>query len=224
MKSIAALCAALSLAWTASAHAVELYQSEPIRPVTKLADVMLEPHEALVVVGYAIRNADVASWNEEYPVFMGWMPFDDKTGLRIGKVMLTATERCSRAASMACDKVQHRVYRVPAGSYALAWAFNSKRMTSYVESGRGGLEFHRHTGDIRNVNFPDQARVRLGLPAFRVNAGEVLYVGDLALSFQNKVPRPGWLGTRDDAAVLNLMKESRYADRLAVRSGTYIGR
>jgi hypothetical protein len=31
---------------------------------------------------------------------MGWMPFDDKTGLRIGKVMLTATERCSRDAAV----------------------------------------------------------------------------------------------------------------------------
>jgi len=218
------LTAALLIAAASRADAVEFYQSEPIRPLTNLADVTLEPHEALVVVGYAIRNADVASWNEEYPVHLGWMPFDDKTGLRIGKVMLTATERCARSVSIACDKVQYRVYRVPAGNYALAWAFNSKRLTSYAEMARGSLEFHIHSGEIRNVNFPGPARVRLGLPAFRVNAGEVLYVGDLTLSFQNQLPHPGWLGTRDDAAVLAMMKASPYADRLAVRSGTYIGR
>jgi hypothetical protein len=222
MTRLAILACLFGLAVTSAARAADLDQRYWMRPLYEPEKITLSGDEALIVVGYSIRGAEKTSYGTQFPVHFGWMPFD-AAGNRLGQTMMTSTERCARGVSKACESVQYRLYKIPAGNYALAWTFHGK-LIGLADFKEGGVRFHRQTQEIQAINLSDNAHVRLGLPGFRVAAGEVLYIGDLVLTFRDRQPEDfAWSPTRDEANVRSIMAASPYADRFTVRQGGYLG-
>ncbi len=220
MKRLILACV-LALTMPCAAEAGDLDQRYWMRPQYEPAKLTLAGDEALVVVGYSIRGAEKTGYDTEFPVHFGWMPFDAQ-GRRLGQTMMTSTERCGRKQSNACDSVQYRLYKIPAGNYALAWTFHGK-LISLAKFESGNVRFHRQTQEIQAISWSDNAYVVPGLPGFRVAAGEVLYIGNLVLSFKDKMPDFAWSATREEENVRAIMASSPYADRFTVRQGGYLG-
>ncbi|HEY4133716.1 MAG TPA: hypothetical protein VGO34_00745 [Alphaproteobacteria bacterium] len=221
MKRLAFLAAVLLLA----GGAADLQKTAPIFPTVDYATTPLAADEAYVVIGYAFRGVERSRFNVEYPVHLGWMPVDGKTGARIGKAMVTATERCAQRRSAACDQIQYRVYRIPAGDYALAWIFRGD-FYGIANFEGGEVTFNSGTQEIVRTDLPENATAKVGTPGFTVHAGEVVYVGNLAVTFNgNKPGRMIWAWTRDDAiAVAELMKSTPYVEQMKIRQGITVGR
>lgn len=216
------IAAIMLVGFAGGAAASDLEQRYWMRPQYEPASLTLSGDEALVVVGYSIRGAETSrNSGAEFPVHFGWMPFDAR-GNRLGQTMMTTTERCARGQSHACDSVQYRLYKIPAGNYALAWTFHGK-LISLAKFESGGVRFHRQTQEIQVINWSDNAQVVPGLPGFRVAAGEVLYIGNLVLSFKDRIPDFAWSPTREEDNVRAIMASSPYADRFTVRQGGYLG-
>lgn len=215
-----ALCCVIAMIGPALAG--DLDQRQWMRPQYEPAKLTLSEGEALIVVGYSIRDPAMTGQGAEFPVHFGWMPFDAQ-GKRLGQTMMTTTERCARNQSKACESVQYRLYKIPAGNYALAWTFHGRKLIGLAAFESGGVRFHRNTQEIMAIDWSDNARVLPGLPGFRVAAGEVVYIGNLVLSFKDQKPDYAWSPTREEENVRAIMASSPYADRFTVRQGGYLG-
>ncbi len=220
MRLAFAFIAAL-LACATLARADDLDHVGWLRPLTD-PTVTMSGEEALVIVGFTLRGVKIDGRGGEFPAHIGWMPFDTRNGLRVGKTMMVTSERCARDNSRACKGVQYRLFRVPAAAYSLAWTFNQQLVTHATFEANANVRINRNTQEISAAEFSDRAIVRLDAPAFRVAPGEVAYIGNLQIDFSDeKKPTVAWV-VRDEATVTAIMQTSPYKDKLIVRQGIFL--
>lgn len=221
MKLAAALWLVMTPMIPRAADARVLGPNDFLQPLIDISAKPLGPDEGVVVIGYAVRGARAGTYGE-WPTHIGWMPFADDTGAWTGKPMAISSERCSRGSSLACTKIQYRVYRLPAGGYSLAWVFHDKPYAlAKIETKGESVRYDVNMRELNRVEFPDVASTALGAPAFRVIPGHANYAGDILVQLRDgQGPRIAW-ASRNEGEVGAMMRAAGYENLLNFQGARY---
>lgn len=172
--------------------------------------------QAVMVLGMSLSNpARSELFGDALGGGASWIAFDPRTGLRDNSVLLSTGLSCDLLSR--CEGVGtilYRSYLLEPGNYAMAYAA-SKFGTYFTSDQADGTAWAPCRSGPLDPAF-QTARPQSLAPSFTVQAGEVLYVGNLTFDFS----RHGWAGwsfSLDEAAARAALVPSGLAERLVSR-------
>lgn len=204
-----AVCAALMLSACGGRYASD---REFTQPIAKGKPVEAGPGQGVVLLGYRVMNfAD--DWGTPQS---GWISIDPTTGLRNNKTMVELDSRGWRLDQADAGKgiTEYRAYALPPGTYALGWVWNSRR--GYFFPSEMAIKLTSGGYGAPTRTFSDGARVRPNTPTFSLQAGDVVYVGDLLLDF-TKASFMRWARETSENGARGYAANMGYKGPIAVR-------
>jgi hypothetical protein len=187
-------------------------------PLTEAVPTQLPDGQALVIVGMSTMLNGLMFGAAEYSAG-GWIKIDSQTRERRDNDALEWTRGTGIAAPASVRGGRgYDIYMMPAGTYALAWLQRYNHFYFPVEFEQfHGMSTAASGGLILLRSFSPNARARPNAPTFTVNPGEVLYVGDLYLSFVgNKDVR--WSIKRSDDDMMKFLASKGVATSPSIRT------
>jgi hypothetical protein len=178
----------------------------PVDPVEAKSAVALPPGKAAVVLGISATTPrhDALLPFVKFETYVGWITIDPMSHRRVGSIVVQTHLGCDLLA--ACrgamiGGVQYQLYLLDPGTYAAA-GIQEATLYEAVPSQRHGQ---------RQDDMPLQAVA----PTFTVAAGDVAYVGNLAIDF-GKPWWVGWAAGQDIDAARAFLSPTGLSDRLVL--------
>jgi hypothetical protein len=192
--------------------------TNPNTSIEAVAPAAIRPsgNQAVVVMGVSVSNP---ARSEMFGKASGgggsWIAFDPLTGLRNNAVLFTPGVSCDLLGH--CDGIGTMLYKtfvLAPGSYAMAYTASSQGVFYTVDRADG-----QPWTPCVAYSFEEPfktARPQTLAPSFAVQAGEVVYVGNLTFDF-SRHSWAGWSFSLDQAEARAALAPSGLADHLITR-------
>ncbi len=178
-------------------------------PKVPLSAADLDPHQGIVIFGLSVTGGQRTSLGVYPGVWGYWIAYNRTTGKRVGKETwgMNTGSGIFMADDMKHGAIGYRFFKLPPGDYAIGFMrdVTNQVATNYLFVAGKLEQFYLQqvsTGSRVETGDPilqPDATVLPSTPRFHVDAGEIIYIGDLDFDVSDRFGLH-WSVSQNDAA------------------------
>lgn len=217
MKRILAV-AALAVLFQGCAQKPRNIPGEAFDPVAPLA---IEEDDAAFVVGVRIVNPHRhdSAIKRYKDIWLRWAGLDTASGSMAAGPYYSVRAFCNILVTTndVCDGVRYYLFRARPGTYGLELAWHDT-LYLFGDVTEGSVTFRQSRKDAADVVL-HQSRAVPATPRFSIQAGEVVYIGDVVMDYQ-RAGQVTLSREMDEAAARRTIERTGLSGRLITRTWT----